>query len=137
MLPKLNPGFRVLASEPAATSQEIEGLRSTFREVPADYLEVVRWVTELELEWPGFKYLRIWGPRGVFEMSAAYSISERLPGSLPFGDDGGGMVLIYLDGPRGWGVYRSGLGDLDRDTARWVAPNLRTILVDGAGMEAF
>jgi hypothetical protein len=137
MLQTLDSRFRVLDASPAASERDIARLRSAFLEVPADYLEIIRAATELELEWAHSKYLRIWGPGGVLEMNAAYSISDRLPGSLPCGDDGGGMVLVYLDGAQGRGVYRSGLGDLDPTTARWIAPSLRAILVDGSGMESF
>ena len=53
MLERLNPGFTILASEPAAGASALADLSVRFLHVPEELLETLREASELELEWSG------------------------------------------------------------------------------------
>lgn len=135
MLENLNGRLRIHAADIPASDTEIADLTDTFPNAPREYLDLLRLVTELELQIDGDGYLRIWAPSGVFEMRGAYNIDVRMPSALPIGDDGGGRVVLYMDGPAGFGLYLSGYGDVDPESAVWLSGSLRSLLVDGRGLE--
>lgn len=135
MLEELNPRFRVVSKQRPASASEISELQGQFADVPAEYLELIREATEIELEWDDALHLRVWSPAGCIEMDEAYDISKRISGAIPVGDDGGGRVLMYMSGQVGPGLYTSGYGDLTRDDAKWIAGGLRELLTSGVGVE--
>lgn len=139
MLDEIESGdqFVILAQQTPALEEDIAVLASHFRSCPLDYTMLVRQATEIELQHRSGQYLRIWGPPGCLEMDEGYGIRERIPGAFPFGDDGGGHILFFANGHQGRGIYHVGYGNLDLDDAIWVAPNLRSLLVDGEGIAAF
>src|SRR5690349_6401941 len=96
---RINPRFKLLATEPAATAHDIALMRDRFPNVPKEYLELVADASEIELA-RGNRYLRIWHPCGCLEMNDGYGISKRLPNGVPIGDDGGGRVILYFDGDK-------------------------------------
>ena len=135
MLKLLHPKFRVLQNQPKASTEELERLIGYFPLVPSDYIQLANEATEVELEWNGEQYLRIWNPSGCIEMDQAYGFQRRIEGSVPIGDDGGGGALVYMNGDNGWGVYRVGFGDIDRHDALWIATSLKDLLIRGEGIE--
>lgn len=133
---KLHASLRLLAQGPPATDDQCGRLKARFPQVPAEYVDLTREATELELSRGSGCNLRIWGPDGCADMDEGYRISERIPEAVPVGDDGGGRVLLYMRGTRGDGLYVVGLGDLDRDDARWISRDLRGLLSDGEGLNS-
>lgn len=129
--------FKILASQSAASPDDISNLQSCFGNIPHEYLALVCESTEIELQHVGGQYVRIWGPTGCIEMNEGYGIGRRLPGAIPIGDDGGGRVIFYGDGHFGPGLYHLGYGNLDRDDAIWIAPSLRHFLIEAEGVESF
>ena len=90
--------------------------------------------TELELQHQDGQYVRIWEPLGCVEMNEGYSITARIPGSFPFGDDGGGRVLHY-QGTNG--IYLVGYGSLNAEDSVFVAPSLQALLINETGIDKF
>ena len=70
-------------------------------------------------------------------MDHAYGISKRIAGAIPIGDDGGGKVIFYMNGKKGFGLYHVGYGDLDAEDATFAAPNLSALFELGAGVDTF
>jgi hypothetical protein len=66
-----------------------------------------------------------------------YGISKRIAGAIPIGDDGGGRVIMYMNGKEGYGLYHVGYGDLDEEDAIFIASNLTALLEQAAGIELF
>lgn len=137
MLNDIARSFEVLAKGPSAKNAEIESLKRYFGSVPAEYLEIVAEATEVELQHDQGQYIRIWGPMGCVEMDEGYGIRNRIPDAFPIGDDGGGQVLFYANGNKGFGLYHVGYGNLDRDDAIWIASSLRECLANGTGVDSF
>lgn len=125
---EFSPKVRVLAQEDPATESDIEKVTSRFPSLPAEYIDIVRHATEIEVEFENGRYLRVWGPSGCLEMDEAYLISAQIAGSIPVGDDGGGHVIYYHKGKSGWGLYCNGYGNLDPDDAVWIAASLDQLL---------
>jgi hypothetical protein len=136
MLDHLESGAKVLASTPAASQDCLETLRERYVDIPEEYLRLMEKASELELSIRG-RYLRIWAPSGCIDQDEGYGISRRMPGAILIGDNGGGRVLFYWDGPKGHGLYSAGYGDLDPDDARWVACTLEAVLCEGHGVQDF
>jgi hypothetical protein len=136
MIPNLHRDWVVMASGPPAEDRQIALLQSTFPSVPAEYVELVRTATEVELKGKGKKYLRIWGPQGCLEMDEGYGISRRIPGAIPIGDNGGNQAVFYLNGHHGSGLYRVGFGNLDAEDAVFIAPSLQELLREGFGLDS-
>lgn len=136
MLSRLDAGFTVLATAPAADSAQLAILRARYPNFPDDYLRFVQVATEVELHHVNGSYVRIWGPDGCVEMDDGYGISERIPGAIPIGDAGGGNVLLSMNGAHGPGLYIVGYGDLDADDARFVASGLQAFLERGVGIDS-
>jgi hypothetical protein len=134
---RIDPSFRALASEPAATAGQVRVAEMHFGPLPRDYQALIQEVTELELEHQDGQYLRIWGPLGCKEMDEGYGIRARIPDAIPIGDDGGGRVLFYQNGPRGAGLYLVGHGNLDGADATWIARDLVALLGEGSGIDRF
>ena len=136
ILDRLNASFSVSAKESPATKSGIERLKgfSGF-EVPSDYLDLVRVATEVEFNIEGKAHMRIWGPDGCIEMNEAYSIQQFIPQSLAIGDDEGGRAILFMSGVQGFGLYLTGFGDLDPESARYISSSLERLLVDGEGKE--
>lgn len=137
MLDRLSPQFRLLAKSLPASEDQIRLLQSRFAPVPAQFIELIREATEIEIQHESGIYLRFWGPLGCIEMDEAYGVSGRMAGAFPIGDDGGGRVILYLDGKKGSGLYTVGYGDLDADDAIYVASSLGELLVEAKGIEVF
>jgi len=132
LLKNLHPRFRVERFDPAAGEADIAKLAGAFpSEIPAEYLELVREGTEVELRVDGTRYLRIWGPKGVLDQSAGYPFRRYIPSAIPVGDDGGGNALVYMNGVRGPGLYWVDYGNIDADDARFAAVSMRGLLVEG------
>lgn len=137
MIERLHPKVKLLAMQAAPSSDEISMVAGRYPRMPKDYFDFVREAADGEFELDGDYVLRIWRPSGVIEMDDAYGISQQIRGALPIGDDEGGRVVYYADGPSGFGVYASGYGDLDLGDAKWIAPSLASILIHGEGIENF
>lgn len=137
MLSSLDKGFRVLASQPAASSTQVSQLKGRYPSVPDEYVTLVGEATEIELQHQNGQYLRIWGPDGCVEMDNGYDISKRIAGAIPIGDDGGGKVIFYMNGKMGFGLYHVGYGDLDAEDAIFAAPSLSALLEQAVGIASF
>jgi hypothetical protein len=122
---------------PPATDEQIQAAVTHFGTLPKEFMELVREVTELEVQHRNGPYLRIWGPSGCVEMDEGYQIRQRIPSAMPIGDDGGGKVLFYSHGSRGHGLYCVGYGDLDINDATWVSATLGDLLENAKGANAF
>lgn len=133
----INSTFTILANEPPADKTSVSALIDAYKEVPDEYLNLVAELTELELEHENGTYLRIWSPDGCLDQDEGYEVSKRIPGAIPIGDDGGGRILVYMNGAHGDGLYCVGYGDIARDDATFVSNNLTELLKDGIGIEAF
>jgi len=137
MLDRLNPHFRLLGKAAAASEDDITCMTGRLGDAPPQFLELLREATEIEVQHASGIYLRFWGPRGCVEMDAAYGIHKRIPGAFPIGDDGGGRVLLFMEGRNGFGLYLVGYGDLDADDALHVVSTLGELLTDGTGIGVF
>ena len=130
-----SPKIKVLAKKGPATEAQIKEISARYPSLPPEYVELTRVATEIEVEFENGRYLRVWGPSGCLEMDEAYMVSAQIIDSIPVGDDGGGHVLYYHNGKAGWGLYCNGYGDLDPDSAVWIAENLEQLLRNHEGPE--
>jgi hypothetical protein len=137
VLEQLNPMFRVLASRPAATAEQLSEVELHFGHIPPDYRLLVGEGTELELQHHDGQYIRIWGPLGSKEMDEGYGIKARITDAFPIGDDGGGRVIFYQDGARGPGLHHVGYGNLDSEDAIWIALDPPSLLGECSGIDSF
>lgn len=135
MLSKLHKDFKILAAKDGAKPEDIEVLKERFPNVPAEYVELVLEATDVEMNWNQEQYIRIYGPRTCLEMDEGYEFSQYIEEAIVIGDNGGGGALVYMDGKKGWGLYRLGYGAIDRDIAIWIASSLSAFLLEGQGIE--
>ncbi len=126
---------KILAASPPASEADIQLARARYGELPADYVELVRYATQLEMLFDDEQYLRVWGPLGTIDQDDGYSISKRIRGAIPFGDDGGGRFLFFGVGDRGQGVYLCGYGSIAQEDAIWIATSLSELLTDPASID--
>lgn len=134
-LANLHPSFRVEATEPPSTRSEIQQLQLfSSIEIPKEYVSIITDVTEVEILVQESKYLRIWSASGCIEMNQEYEIQRYIPSSLAIGDDEGGSAFLYMNGKKGFGLYKLGFGDLDPDDAEYVASSLFELLIEGIGV---
>jgi hypothetical protein len=132
----LHPSLRVYSYSGPARGQDLVKLAAAYPAIPNGYLDLVREATNVTLLWNNQGELRIWGPDEVFGMDTAYGASARMPGSIPFADNGGGEWLVYGDGQKGRGVYLVDTGSLDLDEyAPWVCNDLHEMLTEAAGAD--
>lgn len=132
----LNPSLRVYAYSQPAKGQDLVKLAAAYPAIPDGYLDVVREATNVTLLWNNQGELRIWGPEEIFAMDAAYNASARMPGAIPFADNGGGEWLVYGEGQKGRGVYLVDTGSLDLDEyAPWVCGDLHEMLTKAVGAD--
>ncbi|MET4726753.1 hypothetical protein ABIE09_000524 [Lysobacter enzymogenes] len=134
----LNKNFRVDASEPAATSREIDALKN-FSPIPPpdDYLEIVEQATSIEICIGNGQYIRIWGPKDCVELNHEYEVQKYIKSSLAVGDDEGGNLLIIMAADKGHGLYKVSGGDLDAGSAQFVSESLTSLLIHGQGADVF
>lgn len=100
-----------------------------------EYIEIVRQVTNVEINVCNEMYIRIWDPTDCIEMNEAYYIQKYIPYSLAIGDDEGGKVLIYASGKEGFGVYLVDLGNLDIQDSIKLTVSLKLLLKNGIGID--
>lgn len=135
ILKELSNKYRIDASKPASSNKEIEKLvKFSDINIPEDFLEVIRELTDVEINVNGEKYIRIWGAIGCIDMNEAYSIQDNIPNSLAIADDESGNALIYTTGEQGFGIYVIALNDLDIDELQYVAGSLSELLKDNIGV---
>ncbi|MCF6285264.1 MAG: SMI1/KNR4 family protein [Candidatus Hydrogenedentes bacterium] len=137
MLENLHETYKLLANCGPATRGGVELLELCFGSVPDDYLELISEATYVEIEHDDGQYIRIWAPGDCVESYKSYKIDEYIPTAVPIGDDGGGEIILYVDGGRGFGLYHVNAGDLDLDEAVWIASSLRKLLTEAKGIESF
>ncbi|WP_309383698.1 hypothetical protein [Cerasicoccus frondis] len=136
ILSKLNPRCSLGQSEEPASVGSINDLKEySSIIIPEEYLELVNDVTDVEIGVDGQFHIRIWGPLRIIEMIEAYDVYKYIPTSLAIGDNEGGQALIYMQGEKGFGIYKSGFGDLDAEDAVWISKDLTSLLVDGEGLD--
>ncbi|GAA0124074.1 SMI1/KNR4 family protein [Clostridium butanoliproducens] len=135
ILKELSNKYRIDASKPASNNKEIEKLvKFSNINIPEDFLEVIRELTDVEINVDGEKYIRIWGADGCIDMNEAYSIQDNIPNSLAIADDEGGNALIYTTGDQGFGIYIIAFNDLDIDELQYVAGSLTELLKNNVGI---
>jgi hypothetical protein len=133
---KISKRFSIATKKPAAKKEDIHKLEMFSPLVlPSDYIEFVYFSAETEILVDGKKCIRIWSPIRCIELNIEYCIQEFIPGSLIIGDDEGGNAFFYADGKEGFGLYKTGFGDLDIEDAVKIAPSLRDLLVHDIGIE--
>ena len=120
-----------------SSQAEINAAVTHFGSLPQEFVDLVREATEIEVQHQNGQYIRIWGPLSCIEMDEGYGVRQRIPDAIPIGDDGGGQVLFYAHGGRGYGLYYVGYGNLDRDDAIWIAATLDDLLTNSNGIESF
>lgn len=136
LLNKLNSRFSVGSREPAASEADLQELQNFSQiELPQDFVSIILEMTEVEILIDNDKYFRIWSPSGCIEMNEEYEIQNYIPDSLAIGDDEGGSALILMTGNKGFGLYKIGFGDLDKDEAEYISASLEELLVNGVGAE--
>lgn len=136
ILKELSNKYRIDASKPASNDEEIKRLvEFSVINIPEDFLQVIRELTDVEINVDGKKYIRIWGPCGCIDMNDAYSIQDNIPNSLAIADDEGGNALIYTTGEKGFGIYVIAFNDLDIDELQYVAGSLSELLKDNVGID--
>lgn len=136
ILQTLNSKLKIETSESAASSDAINRLKQFSKiELPFDYCEIVSEMTEIEILVDNDRYFRIWSPDGCIEMNEAYQIQHYIPSSLAIGDDEGGSALIIMIGNKGFGLYKVDFGDLGFDDAEFISSSLRSLLIDGVGLD--
>lgn len=94
-------------------------------------------MSDAEILIRGTQYVRIWGAARTLELNDAYHIQRYFPISLAIGDDEGGAALIFTDTAQGFGLYKCDFGDLDPDSATFIASSLSEFLISGVGVDAF
>lgn len=137
----LNAIYTLEATDRSATDEEIKQLQE-FSPVslPLDYISLLQEATDVEITVKNGKLIRIWGisgMNGVIELNDAYEVQKNISNSLVIGDDSGDMALMLLNGNEGFGLYITGFGDLDPETAIKIAPTLNDFLIDKVGVENF
>ena len=136
ILKDLNSKYRIDASKSASSDEEIKKMiEFADVQIPEDFIEVIKELSEIELNVDGKKYIRIWGADGCIEMNAAYSIQENMPNSFAIADDEGGNALIYTTGQNGFGLYVIAFNDLDVDELQYVAGSLSDLLINNTGID--
>jgi hypothetical protein len=136
MIAEFPPSVIILARQAKADEASVAAAKEKFPAMPAEYFELVNESTELELQVGRIRYVRIWGPLGCIEMDEAYHISDGMERAIPIGDDGGGEVIFYANGPKGFGLYHVGFGNLDVRDSEFIAPSLRAFLCEGIGTDS-
>ncbi|WP_260597597.1 hypothetical protein [Sphingomonas endolithica] len=130
----LHPSFRIFQYGPPARPEDVQRVTERYPALPAGYRSAVEEATAVTLLWNGRGELRLWGPEEVLAMDAAYGVSAMIPGAMPFGDNGGGEILVYGDGLRGPGLYLLEAGSLFLDEdAEWLATDVDTLLTSAEG----
>lgn len=105
-------------------------------EVPSDYVEWVQVASEMEIvDKNATCCFRVWGVNGCLEMNEAYDVKRSLPGALAVGDNEAGALLVYISSARKPGLYRVSLGDMDADSAIWIADSLDELLFEAKNVE--
>ena len=138
LLENISTMFSVDVKQGPANKEEIDRLRKfSSISVPDDYINVVKYATEVEIKANNHSYIRIWSPLGCIEMNEAYNVQSFIPNSLAIGDDEGGRALIYVAEGDSIGLYLVGFGDLDFEDAIRVAPSLHDLLVNNVGVTLF
>ncbi|MCW6537602.1 hypothetical protein [Sphingomonas lycopersici] len=133
---ELSTAFQVYSYGPPARPADIARLRQTYPAIPAGYLEVVGETTNLVLLWNRHGELRLWGPEQVMAMDQAYGVSAAIPGAMPYGDNGGGQLLVHGRGTAGLATYLVETGSLFLDEdAPFIAPSLEKLLRSGQGAD--
>ena len=136
ILQKLSNKYKIDASKPASNDEEIKKLiEFSDINIPEDFLEVIRELTEIEINVDGEKYIRIWGAEGCIDMNDAYRIQDNIPNSLAIADDEGGNALIYTTGDQGFGLYVIAFNDLDIDELQYVSDSLSELLKYNIGID--
>lgn len=136
ILKDLSSNYRIDVSKSASSDEEIKKLiEFSDVQIPEDFLEIIKEVTEIEINVDGKKYIRIWGADGCIEMNEAYNIQESIPNSLAIADDEGGNALIYTTGQNGFGLYVIAFNDLDVDELQYVAGSLSDLLINNTGID--
>ena len=136
ILKELSNKYRIDASKPASNDDEVERLvKYSDINIPEDFLEIIRELTEIEINVDGEKYIRIWGADGCIEMNDAYCIQDNIPNSLAIADDEAGNALIYTTGDKGFGIYIIAFNDLDIDELKYVSGSLSELLKDNVGID--
>lgn len=138
---RLNKIYTIEAKDRPATDDEIKQLQA-FSPVslPLDYISFLQDATDVEIMVKNGKLIRVWGitgMNGVIELNEAYEVQKNIPNSLVIGDDSGDMALLLLNGNDGFGLYLTGFGDLDEETAVKIAPTLNDFFIDKVGVEKF
>lgn len=133
---ELAPAFQVYSYGLAARPGDIGRLRLSYPHIPAGYLEMVAEMTNLVLLWNRHGELRLWGPEHVMAMDQAYGVSAAIPGAMPYGDNGGGELLVHGTGTAGVATYLVDAGSLFLDEdALLIASDLQKLLRTGQGAE--
>lgn len=133
---ELSASFQIYSYGPPARGVDIERLREAYADIPAGYLDMVTQMTDVVLLWNRRGELRVWGPDHIIAMDQAYGVSTRIPGAMPYADNGGGQLLVHGAGAEGLATYLVDAGSLFLDDdAPFVAPDLAALLKTGLGAD--
>ena len=139
ILNHLNEQYEIVLSEPANSEEEIQQLIE-FSEitVPEEYLNILRQKTEITILVKNCKCERdicIQGAIGCIDMNEAFEMQKWIPGSLEFGDNGGGIALCYATGTEGFGIYAVDFSVRDIEDAVYLSASLESLLVYADGFD--
>ena len=134
MFASLDPKWHLVRERVRGKADDLKRLLALFPRLPLEYVQLAAELSEYELRHDSGQYFRIWPPITCLEMDAAHAISQRIPGAMAVGDDGGDRVIVYVNGRDGFGVYRVGFGALGIDETRFIAKTINDILTRSAGV---
>ena len=138
-LKDLHKRLKVASKKNASSSEAVTKMKKLFGDntLPDEYISFITQASEVEISIDDICFIRIWGAEGVIEMNNAYHVQKYIPGGVAIGDDEGGSVILYAEGENGYGLYKTGFGDLDIDDSEYIADSLRSLLLNGDGIEKF
>lgn len=136
-LKDLHKGLKVASKKGCSSLEAVIKMKNMFGDnaLPDEYISFINQASEVEISINDMSFIRIWGAEGVIEMNDAYHVQKYIPGGIAIGDDEGGSIIFYAVGKSGYGLYKTGFGDLDINDSEYISDSLVSLLINGNGVE--
>lgn len=127
-------GYVWSAQDPPASEPDLEALtRYVGRPLPIDYSAFLRKWGGGELWYRDEWDLRFWNARDIPAWAQAYGFTpKRMPGAIPFGDNGGGEAIVFdvrPEHPDGhYPIIAVNFTSIDWDATIFIANSFRELL---------
>lgn len=135
---EINQKYQVYAYGEASTESTIQKLKDfSVVAIPEEYCEIIR-EKEIEIcikDEDGYVGLSIWGADRCLEWNPGHFVQKYIPNGIAIGDNGGGDMLLYANGKKGFGLYLADFGNLDKDELIYVSKSLKDLLLKGIGID--